>query len=156
MSLTHDHKFEPNPSPICNLFPAKEQTNSSIQELVIGWMWITINDLWWILFVILWTSTFYLFIYFGQWTSSPWLWIGHVECDLGMQTFLISLNKWYTKATMTTERDITHPNVSHYDCILTTLLNLIDFATIIIKKEGEMISDVEILNIVNTKLNKFC
>ncbi len=57
---------------------------------------------------------------------------------------------------MTTERDITHPNVSHYDCILTTLLNLIDFATIIIKKEGEMISDVEILNIVNTKLNKFC
>jgi hypothetical protein len=73
-----------------------------------------------------------------------------------MQTFLISLNKWYTKATMTTERDIIHPNVSHYDCILITLLNLIDIATIIIKKEGEMISDVEILNIVNTKLNKIC
>jgi hypothetical protein len=52
--------LHPNPSPICNLFPTREPTNSSIQELVIGWMWITISDLWWILFVI---HIYILFIY---------------------------------------------------------------------------------------------
>jgi hypothetical protein len=53
--------LHPNSSPICNLFPTKEPTNSTIQELVIGWMWKpeVISDEFYLLSM----SIYILFIY---------------------------------------------------------------------------------------------